>query len=167
MAKDYYLINDVQIINCTINDVPQIIKDNETKYVIANFLVDNCVVSLNSSATKTVFDMSKNGFINDLTIKNSTFYSKGIDQDYFVRYSNAAGFEVDIEIVETPLGVRLTFIDDGDAYDPLAHADPDTTLPAAERPIGGLGIFMVKRMASSIAYRRSHGRNILSVVLSA
>ena len=72
-----------------------------------------------------------------------------------------------IEIVETPLGVRLTFIDDGDAYDPLAHADPDTTLPAAERPIGGLGIFMVKRMASSIAYRRSHGRNILSVVLSA
>ncbi len=89
MAKDYYLINDVQIINCTINDVPQIIKDNETKYVIANFLVDNCVVSLNSSATKTVFDMSKNGFINDLTIKNSTFYSKGIDQDYFVRYSNA------------------------------------------------------------------------------
>ena len=84
-----------------------------------------------------------------------------------VRYSNAAGFEVDIEIVETPLGVRLTFIDDGDAYDPLAHADPDTTLPAAERPIGGLGIFMVKRMASSIAYRRSHGRNILSVVLSA
>ena len=89
MAKDYNLVNDVQIINCTINDVPQIIKDNETKYVIANFLVDNCVVSLNSSATKTVFDMSKNGFINDLTIKNSTFYSKGIDQDYFVRYSNA------------------------------------------------------------------------------
>ena len=89
MAKDYNLVNDVQIINCTINDVPQIIKDNETKYVIANFLVDNCVVSLNSSATKTVFDMSKNGFFNDLTIKNSTFYSKGIDQDYFVRYSNA------------------------------------------------------------------------------
>ena len=89
MAKDYNLVNDVQIINCTINDVPQIIKDNETKYVIANFLVDNCLVSLNSSATKTVFDMSKNGFFNDLTIKNSTFYSKGIDQDYFVRYSNA------------------------------------------------------------------------------
>ncbi len=98
LAKDYYLVNDVQLINCKINDVPQIIKDNDTKYVIANFLVDNCVVSLNSAATKTVFDMSKNGFINDLTIKNSTFCSKGIDQDYFVRYSNAgrcdrAGFD--------------------------------------------------------------------------
>lgn len=89
LAKDYYLVDNVQIINCNISDVPQIIKDNDAKYVIANFLVDNCVISLNSAATKTVFDLSKNGFINDLTIKNSTFYSKGIDQDYFVRYNNS------------------------------------------------------------------------------
>ena len=52
-------------------------------------LVDNCVVSLKSAAKQTVVDFSKGGFVNDLTIKNSTFYSKGTDQDYFVRYTNA------------------------------------------------------------------------------
>ena len=84
-----------------------------------------------------------------------------------VRHSGATGFEVHIEIVETPLGVRMTFCDDGVAYDPLAHADPDTTLPAEARPIGGLGILMVKKMASSVNYRRAHGRNIFTVVQSA
>ena len=47
--------------------------------------------------------------------------------------------------------------------DPLAHADPDTKLPAAERPIGGLGILMVKKMADSISYERARNRNFLTV----
>ena len=83
-----------------------------------------------------------------------------------VRHSGASGFEVDIEIIETPPGVKMTFCDDGIAYDPLAHTDPDTTLPAEARPIGGLGILMVKKMASSVNYRRAHGRNIFTVVQS-
>ena len=83
-----------------------------------------------------------------------------------VRHSGASGFEVDIEIIETPPGVKMTFCDDGMAYDPLAHTDPDTTLPAEARPIGGLGILMVKKMASSVNYRRAHGRNIFTVVQS-
>lgn len=61
-------------------------------------LVDNCLVSLNAASKKTVIDFSTGGFVNNLTIKNSTFYNKGADQDYFVRYTNAgrcdrAGFE--------------------------------------------------------------------------
>ena len=80
-----------------------------------------------------------------------------------VKHSNASGFRVDIEIRESPPGVKMTFVDDGTAYDPLAHIDPDTTLPAEERPIGGLGILMVKKMSSALSYRRANGRNILIV----
>ena len=57
----------------------------------------------------------------------------------------------------------MMFIDDGVAYNQLAQVDPDTTLPAEERPIGGLGILMVKKMASAISYNRANGRNILVV----
>ncbi len=85
----YYIINKVEILNCNISDVPQIISDNGVKYCVGNMTVDNCVVSLKATAAKTVFDMSKQGFINDLTVKNSTFCSKGTDQDYFVRYNNS------------------------------------------------------------------------------
>lgn len=82
-----------------------------------------------------------------------------------VKYSGASGFEVDMEIASSPASVKMTFIDDGVAYDPLAHADPDTTLPAEERPAGGLGIMMVKKMSDAVSYRRAHNRNFLDVVL--
>jgi len=80
-----------------------------------------------------------------------------------VKHSGASGFEVDVEFTEDPAGVRLVFADDGVPYDPLAHTDPDTKLPAAERPIGGLGIMMVKKMADSISYERARNRNFLTV----
>ena len=81
-----------------------------------------------------------------------------------VKHSGASGFVVDVEFAERSRAVILTFFDDGKAYDPIAHADPDTTLPADKRPIGGLGILMVKKMSDDIRYTRSHNRNILTVV---
>ena len=80
-----------------------------------------------------------------------------------IKFSNASGFELDIEILEDPKGVNLFFVDDGVPYNPLAHIDPDTKLSAAERPIGGLGIYMVKRLSDSVTYRREHNRNFLTV----
>ena len=80
-----------------------------------------------------------------------------------VKHSDATNFGVGIEIKKSPLGVKMMFIDDGAAYDPLAHVDPDTTLPAEERPIGGLGILMVKKMSTALSYHRANGRNILYV----
>ncbi len=80
-----------------------------------------------------------------------------------VKFSGATGFEVDFERTVSPDGVRLVFIDDGIEYNPLAHSDPDTSLGADERQIGGLGILMVKKLADDISYRRERNRNILTV----
>ena len=80
-----------------------------------------------------------------------------------VRYSGASGFVIDVEFTDAPDGIRLVFSDDGAPYDPLMHVDPDTTLSADKRQIGGLGIFMVKKMATSVAYARINNRNRLSV----
>ncbi len=70
---------------------------------------------------------------------------------------------VRVEVVDDPLSVVITFIDGGVPYDPLAAADPDTTLSAEERAIGGLGIFMVKKSMDEITYRYENGSNILSI----
>ena len=48
-------------------------------------------------------------------------------------------------------------------YDPLAKADPDTTLSAEEREIGGLGIYMVKKSMDDITYEYKAGQNILTI----
>ena len=58
---------------------------------------------------------------------------------------------------------EITFIDSGVQYDPLAKPDPDVTLSAAERQIGGLGIFMVKKSMDELAYEYKDGQNILKV----
>ena len=70
---------------------------------------------------------------------------------------------VRVEVVEDPLSVVITFIDNGVPYDPLAKADPDTTLSAEERDIGGLGIYMVKKSMDDIAYEYKDGQNILTI----
>ena len=70
---------------------------------------------------------------------------------------------VRVEVIEDPLAVVITFIDNGVPYDPLAKADPDTTLSAEEREIGGLGIYMVKKSMDDITYEYKDGQNILTI----
>ena len=70
---------------------------------------------------------------------------------------------VQVDVVEEPLSVVITFIDNGVPYDPLAKADPDTTLSAEERDIGGLGIYMVKKSMDEITYEYKDGQNILKI----
>ena len=70
---------------------------------------------------------------------------------------------VRVEVIEDPLAVTITFIDNGVPYDPLAKADPDTTLSAEEREIGGLGIYMVKKSMDDVTYEYKDGKNILKI----
>lgn len=61
--------------------------------------------------------------------------------------------------------VTLTFSDDGIPYNPLINEEPDTTIPADLRAVGGLGILLIKRMMDSVEYRYQDGRNILVLKL--
>lgn len=76
-------------------------------------------------------------------------------------YHPAVG-KATIRIEVTDGTVSLTFIDNGIPYDPLAKEDPDITLSAEERQIGGLGIFMVKKSMDDVKYEYKDGSNILT-----
>ena len=70
---------------------------------------------------------------------------------------------VQVDISEENRTVTITVIDSGIQYDPLAKEDPDVTLSAEERKIGGLGIFMVKKTMDDIKYSYENGNNILTI----
>lgn len=70
---------------------------------------------------------------------------------------------VRVEVTRDPLAVVVTFIDKGKQYDPLAKEDPDVTLSAEERDIGGLGIYIVKKSMDDISYEYRDGQNILRI----
>jgi len=70
---------------------------------------------------------------------------------------------VRVEVQENPMAVVITFIDKGVPYDPLKKEDPDVTLSAEERDIGGLGIYMVKKSMDEVLYEYRDGQNILKI----
>ena len=70
---------------------------------------------------------------------------------------------VRVDVLQDPLSVEVTFIDNGKQYDPLAKADPDTTLSVEDRPIGGMGILIVKKSMDAVNYEYKDGKNILTI----
>lgn len=56
--------------------------------------------------------------------------------------------------------VEIRFMDEGAPYDPFARKDPDLTLPIEERPVGGLGVYMVKQFMDDASHRYERGRNL-------
>lgn len=83
-----------------------------------------------------------------------------------MNYAYAPGTEGTVEVIAKASddGIILVIEDSGTPFDPTAKADADTTLEAEERPIGGLGIHLVRKLMDSISYKRSDdGRNILTI----
>ncbi len=79
-------------------------------------------------------------------------------------YSNATEAHVSYEIAKGKL--TLTFRDNGIPYNPTEAPEPDITLSAEERDIGGLGIFMVKNMAEHMEYRYDACENVITIVIA-
>lgn len=83
-----------------------------------------------------------------------------------MNYAYPPGTKGDIEVSSRIAGNTVTLVirDSGVPFDPTAKADADTTLTAEERPIGGLGIYLVRRLMDSIAYERTaDGKNVLTM----
>ena len=70
---------------------------------------------------------------------------------------------VRVEVSEDPVTVTITFIDHGVPYDPLARTDPDVNLPVDQRDVGGLGVFMTKKLMDDVIYEYRDGQNILTL----
>ena len=99
----------------------------------------------------------------DAPVKVMTQINIVVDEIFsnIARYSGATSVCVGCQVEKDC--VVLRFADDGSPYDPTEKPDPDVTLSAEERQIGGLGIFMVKRMMDEVHYEHRDGCNILTI----
>ena len=81
-------------------------------------------------------------------------------------YAYAPGIgeaKIRVDRDEDGQGVTIVFEDSGVPFDPLAKPDPDVTLSAEERKIGGLGIYMVKKSMDQVHYQYKNKKNILTL----
>ena len=100
--------------------------------------------------------------------KVQTLFSVAVDELFgniaHYAYDGVTGSAtVRVSTEEVPKAACVTFIDSGKPHDPLAKPDPDISLSAEGRPIGGLGIFMVKKTMDAMTYKYKDGQNILTV----
>lgn len=106
----------------------------------------------------------------DISMKSKIQLDVAIDEifsniaNYAYKDSEEAGdVTVSIEVPQNSDYVIMIFKDNGNEFNPLESEDPDTTLSAEERQIGGLGIFMVKKTMDDVIYRYENGTNILTI----
>lgn len=76
---------------------------------------------------------------------------------------NKGNVTISLSLASDPRGVLVTLTDSGVPYNPLLKEDPDTTLAAEDREIGGLGIFMVKKSMDEVFYEWTNNQNIFTM----
>ena len=79
-------------------------------------------------------------------------------------YSGAAEAIINCSFENDKL--EITFSDSGVPFNPLAKPDPDLTLNAEEREIGGLGIYLTKKFMDTVSYEYKEGMNCLRIIKS-
>lgn len=111
-------------------------------------------------------------FVDDLLEKNDCPMKTQMQIDLSVEeiYVNIANYaygegvgKAEISFENNNGEITITFRDSGTPYNPLDKADPDITLSAEERDIGGLGIFMTKKNMDRVSYEYKDGQNVLTM----
>ncbi|MCY4499928.1 MAG: ATP-binding protein [Rhodospirillaceae bacterium] len=79
-------------------------------------------------------------------------------------YEEGGDHDILIELASDGEKIGIEIVDDGRPYDPLTEAPaPDTEAPLADRPVGGLGVYLVCALMDEASYRREDNLNRLAL----
>lgn len=81
-------------------------------------------------------------------------------------YPNREEGFIDLRVEANDRWIQFVIMDDGIPFDPTSRPDVDTTQSIEDRPIGGLGIHLIRNIMSGINYNRADGKNILTLTLN-
>lgn len=79
-------------------------------------------------------------------------------------YNDKAEHKILVRLFFPEDGLKIQIEEDGIAFNPLERAEPDITKSVMERPIGGLGIHMVRKLINELSYKRENNKNILTLI---
>lgn len=82
---------------------------------------------------------------------NVVFYAWNDNQEHLI----------DLEFEKNDDVLTITLSDEGREYDPTSKEEPDIDLPVEERSVGGLGIYLIRKIMDSVEYQRKGERNFL------
>jgi serine/threonine-protein kinase RsbW len=98
-----------------------------------------------------------------LTLSLNLVLEEALTNIILYGYDDDEMHTIDIHFTKTGDKLSISIIDDGHEWDPTLREDPDITLTAEERQIGGLGIFLIKKIMDTVKYQRKENKNHLNL----
>jgi serine/threonine-protein kinase RsbW len=128
-----------------------------------NFIIENRIGEIPVLAEKIEVLSEKWNFPEPLPIHINLVVEEALSNIIFYAFHDdkTHSIEISFSLHNNLLTIRIT--DDGTAFNPTLQLQPDVTLSALERPVGGLGIFLISKMMDTVHYTRRNNRNTLTL----
>lgn len=131
-----------------------------------NFDIENKIDELSSLADE-IEDLAKEWKLSqDLAMKINLVIEEALSNIIFYAFNDNEKHDIKISVSIDKKILEITFTDDGIPFNPLSQQKPDINLPAEERPVGGLGIFLMSKVMDEMHYSRDKNQNILKLTKS-
>ena len=130
---------------------------------IKNFVIENRIEEL-SSLAEQIDNLSEEWAISPaLTMNINLVIEEALSNIIFYAFTDNDKHEIRISVSLTTNKLTIKITDNGISFNPLGQQQPDISLPAEERPVGGLGIFLISQIMDEMNYIRKGNQNILTL----
>lgn len=130
---------------------------------IKHFVIENQIEELSSLADKIEELAEKWELSMALAININLVIEEAVSNIIFYAFPDNDKHEIKITVSLINKILVIEISDDGIPFNPLAQVQPDITLPAEDRPVGGLGIFLISQIMDKMDYTRQKNWNILTL----
>ena len=128
------------------------------------FVIENQIGELSSLADK-IDELAEEWELSPaLAMNMNLVIEEAVSNIIFYAFNDDNKHEIRISISLENSSLTIKIIDDGIPFNPLAQQQPNITLPAEERPVGGLGIFLISQIMDEMNYARQKNQNILTLI---
>ena len=128
---------------------------------IKYYVVENKMDELSSLAEKIERLADEWSISQELSMKINLVIEEALSNIILYAFNDKLKHEIRISVSKEDNNLEITFKDDGIPFNPLSQKKPDINLPAEERPVGGLGIFLMSQVMDEMHYSRDKNQNIL------
>ncbi|MDB4583144.1 ATP-binding protein [Draconibacterium sp.] len=128
-----------------------------------HFVIENQIGELSDMAGK-IEKLAENWKLSPAMAMNiNLVIEEAFSNIVFYAYTDKDKHKINISVSLNNKRLTIEITDDGIPFNPLSKQPPDTTLPADERPVGGLGIYLISQIMDEMHYTRKKNRNILTL----
>ncbi|HLN72458.1 MAG: ATP-binding protein [Methylococcaceae bacterium] len=130
---------------------------------IKHFIIENKIGELTDMAEK-MMELAKQWKLPQaITVNINLAIEEALSNIIFYAFPDKGIHEIKVSVMLNNDILRIKITDDGIPFNPLSQQQPDITLSAEERPVGGLGIFLISQIMDKMHYTRHKDQNILTL----